>query len=151
MEGFGVRQTLALLTAITLVGCGGMSGPPSTDTTSGALPSLEQRVEFLERYVTFRRAYTDLGFRIAYRNNGGGTAPAPSEWDIRLVASVPVAELAAWVPPGLAATPSADTRWLAGVPGEDRAAGIREWYTGRGKVVGIDRERSVVAYRHWTR
>ena len=108
----------------------------------------ETPVEFLERYVTFRRGYCELGFHIAYYN-GGGWVPSPSEWDIRLVAEVPPAELAAWVPPGLAATPSADTQWLAGIPGEGRAAGIREWYIRPGQVVGIDRERSVVAYRLW--
>jgi hypothetical protein len=112
-----------LLTTLGLVGCGGPSGPASTDTSSDFLPSLERRVEFLERYVTFRRGYRDLGFLIAYQNNGGGMAPGPSEWDVRLVAAVPPAELAAWAPPGLAASPSADTQWLAGVPGEGRAAG----------------------------
>ncbi|HEY1187071.1 MAG TPA: hypothetical protein VGE74_05405 [Gemmata sp.] len=146
-----MRQALVLLTTLALVGCSGTTGPASTDTSSDALPSLERRVEFLERYVTFRRGYTDLGFRVAYQNNGGGLVPGPSEWDIRLVAAVPSAELAAWVPPGVAATPSADTQWLAGVPGAGRAAGIREWYTGPGLVVGIDRERSVVAYRRWAR
>lgn len=143
-----MRRALVLLAAFALVGCGGPTGPASTDTSSDALPSLAARVEFLERYVTFRRGYSDLGFHIVFHNNGG-MVPGPSEWDIRLVAAVPPTELAAWVPPGLAATPSADTHWLAGVPGEGQAAGIREWYTGPGLVVGIDREHSVVAYRRW--
>lgn len=146
-----MRQALVLLTALAVVGCGGPSGPASTDTCSDALPSLERRVEFLERYVTFRRGYSDLGFHIAYQNNGGGLVPSPSEWDIRLVAAVPPTELAEWVPPGLAPSPAADTGWLAGVPGGARAAGITAWYTGPGLVVGIDRERSVVAYRRWAR
>lgn len=147
-----MRQLLALLTMAALAGCSGPTkpGPPSTNTSSDALPSLERRVEFLERYVTFRRGYSDLGFHIAY-NNGGGMVPGPSEWDIRLVAAVPPAELAAWVPPGIVATPSADTQWLTGVPGAEQAAGIGEWYTGLGLIVGIDRERSVVAYRRWAR
>jgi len=146
-----MRRALALLTAIALAGCSGPSGPPSTDTSSDDLPSLERRIEFLDRYVTFRRGYCDLSFHIAYRNNGGGLVPGPSEWDIRLVAAVPAAELAAWVPPDLAPTPSADMQWLVGVPGDGHADGIREWYTSPGLVVGIDRERSVVAYRRWAR
>lgn len=138
-----------LLTAV-LAGCGGSTGPASTDTSSDAVPSLEARIEFLQRYVTFRRGYTDLGFRVVYHNNGG-LVPGPSDWDIRVVAAVPPAELADWVPAGAAATPSADTRWLVGVPGAERATGITEWYVGPGSVVGIDREGSVVAYRRWTR
>lgn len=148
------RSLILLLMMITSTGCGGPTGPtgpPSTDTSSDALPSLERRVEFLERYVTFRRGYNDLGFHIAYHNNGGGMVPGPSEWDIRLVATVPPAELTAWVPSDLAPTPTADTQWLSGVPGEGHAAGIREWYIGPGSAVGIDRERSVVAYRRWAR
>ena len=137
-----MRQALVLLTALAVAGCGGSSGPPTIDTTSDALPSLERRVEFLERYVTFRRGYTDLGFHISYQNNGGGMVPGPSDWDIRLVAAVPPAELASWVPPGLTPTPSADTQWLAGVPGDGRAAGIGEWYNWSG-VGGRHRPRTL--------
>lgn len=140
----------ALLLTAALVGCTGPSGPASTDTSSDSLPSSEQRVEFLQRYVAFRRRYTDLGFHVVYHNNGSGMAPGPSDWDIRLVALVPPEEIAEWAPTGVAAMPSTDTQWLVGVPGAARAAGIREWYRGPGLVVGIDRERSVVAYRRWT-
>ena len=146
-----MRAGLALLLTAALVGCGRPTGPASTDTSSDALPSLEQRVEFLQRYVTFRRGYRDLDFHVRYHNNSGGRVPGPSEWDIRLVATVPPAEIAEWVPTGVTPTPSADTQWLVGVPGAERAAGIREWYTGPGLVVGVDRDHSVVAYRRWTR
>jgi hypothetical protein len=144
-----MRLGFAFLLTAALVGCSGQTRPASTDTSSDSLPSLEARVEFLQRYVTFRRGYNDLSFRVAYQNNGGGMVPGPSEWDIRLVAAVPPAELAEWVPAGVAAIPSTDTQWLVGVPGAERAAGIAEWYTGPGLVVGIDRKQSVVAYRRW--
>src|SRR5262245_61760291 len=146
-----MRVGFAFLLTAALVGCSGQTRPASTDTSSDSLPSLEARVEFLQRYVTFRRGYNDLGFRVLYQNNGGGLVPGPTEWDIRLVAAVPPAELDEWVPAGVVAVPSTDTRWLAGVPGAERAAEIAEWYVGSGLVVGIDRERSVVAYRRWAR
>ena len=146
-----MRFVPAVLMTAVLAGCGGPTGPASTDTSSNALPALEQRVEFLERYVTFRRGYTDLGFHITYRNTGGGMVPGPSERDVRLVAVVPPAELAAWVPAGSVAVSSTDKRWLAGIPDAERASGVREWYEGAGVVVGIDRERSVVAGRYGTR
>jgi hypothetical protein len=146
--GWIARAGSVLLLIGVFAGCDGWTGPASTDTSSDSLPSLEQRVEFLQRYVTYRRGYRDLGFHIVYHNNGS-LPPGPSEWDIELVATVPPAELAAWVPAGVAAKPSVDTQWLADVPGAERAAGIREWYTRSGVVVGIDRKRSVVAYRNW--
>ena len=144
-----MRTGLVLLMTAALFGCGKATGPASTDTSSDSLPSLEKRVEFLQRYVTFRREFSDLGFHIVYKNNSGGMVPGPSDWDIRLVATVPPAEIAQWVPPGVAATPSADTQWLVGVPGAERAAQIEQWYAGARSMVGIDRKRSVVAYRRW--
>lgn len=138
----------ALLTLV-LAGCGGQTEPTSTDMTSDALPTLAERVEFLQRYVTFRRGYSELGFRIHYRNNGGGLIPGPSEWDIRLVAKVPSSELGGWVPADVEPASATDAGWLADVPDGARAAGISEWYTGPGMVVGVDRSRSIVAYRRW--
>ena len=139
------RRVFMLLTAL-LAGCSGSTGPATTETASDKLPSLEKRVEFLERYVKFRRHYTDLGFHIKFQNNGGGLVPGPSDWDIRLVAVVPAAELAEWIPPGVTAKSSADVGWLNRVPGAERATGVQEWYEEGGKLVGIDREHSVVAY-----
>jgi hypothetical protein len=78
-----MRQGLAVLTTIALAGCGGPSGPPSTDTSSDALPSLERRVEFLERYPRRRAGSRDQGMvhwsgvcgRHRPRALGGGVSP----------------------------------------------------------------------------
>lgn len=143
-----MRAAGVVLLVLLAAGCGGRSGPATTDTSSATFPTLAERVEFLERYVTFRRNYRELDFHVAYRN-GGGPAPGPSEWDIRVVAVAPPGELASWVPAGVTAVADADRDWLAVVPGAERAAGITEWYVGPGSVVGIDRAKSVVAYRRW--
>ncbi len=139
-----MKVFVVLLIFIGLTGCGGHS---KIDTTSNAFPSLEERVQFLERYVTFRRGYTDLTFHIQFWNNSGNGVPAPSDWDIRLVATVPTQELADWIPAGVNATVNPDVEWLTSVPGAEHAAGITEWYIDGGKVVGIDRKNTVVAYR----
>jgi hypothetical protein len=145
-----MRVGAALFLMIAVAGCGGPSGPASTDTSSASLPTLAERVDFLQRYVTFRRDYRELDFRVVYHNNGGGLVPGPSDWDIRVVAVVPPAELASWVPAGATAMATADVTWLADVPGAERAAGITEWYVEPGSVVGVDRAASAVAYRRWT-
>ena len=124
------------------------SAPASTDTKSDALPTLKERIAFLERYVTFRRDYSDVGFHVVYRN-GGWFPPSPSEWDVRVVATVPPKKLTDWIPSGVKKTPTVDKDWLDGVPGAEKASGIHEWYAEPGRLVGIDREKSIVAYRTW--
>ena len=142
-----MRVAVTCVLLVVTTGCGAMSGPATTDTSSASLPALAERVEFLQQYVTFRRDYRELDFRIRYANNGGGV-PGPSDWDIRVVAVVPPEQLEAWVPAGVKPQPATDVSWLADVSGADRATGIREWYVeGRGRVVGVDRAKSVVAYR----
>jgi hypothetical protein len=147
---YEMRAVLVVLMVSTLAGCGGSRGPASTDTSSASFATVAERVEFLQRYVTFRRGYRELDFHIVYRNGGGGAVPGPSEWDVSIVAVVPHGELASWVRAGVTALASADRAWLAVVPGGERAARITEWYVGPGSVVGIDRVGSVVAYRRWS-
>ncbi|MBS0265093.1 MAG: hypothetical protein JSS02_24390 [Planctomycetes bacterium] len=144
--GAGRRSRFLWLLLLVCAGCSGLKGPATTDTSSDTLPGLEKRVEFLERYVEFRRTYTDLGFQIKYQNNSGGLVPGPTEWDIRLVAVVPAAELAEWIPPEVTAESAADVSWLSGVPGAERAKEIEEWYVNGGRLVGVDRKHSVVAF-----
>jgi hypothetical protein len=144
-----MRTAVVTLLVALLAGCGGSGGPATTRTSSASLPTLAERVEFLQRYVTFRRSYRELGFQIVYFNGGGDWVPGPSEWDIRLMAVVPPEELASWVPAGATAVSAADRAWLDVVPGAEQAAGITEWYSGPGSVVGIDRAKSIVAYRRY--
>lgn len=140
--------SFVLLILVACSGCSTRTGPASTETSSASLPTHAERVTFLERYVTFRRRYTDLGFRIAYRNNSEGWVPGPSDWDIRLVAVVPTEQLAEWIPPGQTASPTVDTQWLVDIPDGERAATITEWYRHGGITIGIDRDKSLVAYRN---
>ncbi len=140
------RRSLILL--LLLAGCGSR-GLASTRTSSSTLPTLGARVDFLERYVTFRRNYESLDFRVDFFNGGGGLSPSPSEWDIRLVARVPASELQAWVPSGVPPVATADRAWLDAVPTSAELGGISEWYVEKRRVVGIDRKQALVVYRSW--
>jgi len=147
-----LRQLECFLLVLVLIsGCGeDRSGPPSTDTDSSAFASLSEKVDFLNQYVAFRRTYESLDFDISYHNNGGGMVPGPSEWDIRLVATVPADELNEWIPADVEPMGEAeDSRWLDSVPTSLDLSGINEWYHDHRRIVGIDRERRIVAYYTW--
>jgi hypothetical protein len=143
-------RTLLLTLSLLLPSCGQSrpAGPPTTNTTSTALPTLAQRTTFLNQYVTFRRGYQTLDFNIAFLNNNGGTPPGPTEYDIRLIATVPESELQSWIPSGVTASPTPpDTSWLKTVPTTLNLSGVTEWYITPGKGIGLDRANKIVVYR----
>jgi hypothetical protein len=142
-----IVQCILILVLVLLVACT-PNGPASTHTNSSGFSTINQRAAFLEKYVTFRRTYESLDFDVAYYENSGGMVPGPSEWDIRLVATVPASELESWIPQG--AQPSTKAHeWLRSVPTTLELTGIDEWYGDKGRSVGIDRDRRIVAYRNW--
>jgi hypothetical protein len=153
-----VRQVIfsLLVLSLLLISCRQSSepqssGPATTTTSSDAIASLDQRIDFLQKYVTFRRQYQEVAFHIEYHNNGTGLIPGPSDWDVRIVAVVPPEELELWVSTDVKAIPTTDVSWLATVPeGAMRTANITEWYVEPGRIIGVDRKRSIVAYRSWS-
>jgi hypothetical protein len=138
---------IVVLTLALLIGGCKPSGPATTKTNSSVFGSVDERAKFLHGYVTFRRTYESLDFDIFYQNNGGGMAPGPSDWDIRLVATVPASEVQDWVPPGVSASTAPNTGWLQSVPTTLDLSGVSEWYVDGKRVVGIDRAKRIVVYR----
>lgn len=122
------------------------NGPPSTQTDSSEFATVAERVAFLDQYVSFRRTYETLDFDIAYHNNRAGV-PGPSDWDVRLVATVPASDLNDWVPDGVVPADTADAAWLRAVPTALDTSGLDEWYVDGGRTIGLDRHRRIVAYR----
>ena len=137
-------RLLALNVLLCLTGCA-PSGPPSTRTNSTEFDSLDAKVKFLNRYVKFRRTYETLDFDITF-HNGGGFSPSPSEWDLRLVATVPATELDGWIPEG-ANKVEPQTNWLTSVPTNFDLPVLDEWYAKGGHTVGMSRTRRIVAVR----
>ena len=125
------------------------SGPPTATENSTARAGLAERIQFVENYVAFRRTYQALDYDVAYHNNDNGRVPGPSDWDIRLVAQVPAAELNEWIPSDVEPVEQTPPDWLSTVPGPLGREGIDEWYFDQGREIGIDRENSIVAYRNF--
>ena len=141
-------NSLPLILPLLLVSLGcGRSGPPSIDTTSEQVATLPEKIKQVETYVRFRRKYEKLDYRLMYKNNSGGFVPAPSEWDVRLVAIVPGEQLQDWSE-GLESVDSAEQDWLKEVPTKIDYSGVSKWFRKGGVTVGIDEERRVVVYRN---
>ncbi len=141
----------AIFMSCTLVSCmpRSPSGPPSVEETSVKRPDLKDRVKFIEQYVKFRRSYKKLEYSVTYHNNGDGSVPGPSDWDIRLLAVIPPSEVKDWIPAKAAVTKKFPT-WLREWSGSIRTTGMTEWYKAGGLEVGVDRATSTVAYRNTT-
>lgn len=119
----------------------------TTDADSSGFPSLAEKQAFLERYVAFRRSYDDLEFRIEFRDGGDGRMAGPSEWNIRVFAVVPTAEIESWTV-GLAPAARPDLAWVAEIPGGPADLDAFAWFEDGGRVVGIDRGGRRVLYRN---
>jgi len=155
---YAIVAGMLLVCLLPMAGCANLgakpTGPATTDTTSAAYSTLQERIEFLQRYVSFRRNYESLDFAIRFRNGGDGGLPSPSEWDIRLVAVVPESEIAAWIPAGATASKEKpDVDWLKTVPTSLDLSGVDEWYVDARYVdnqqtVAVDRARRIVVYRN---
>lgn len=132
------------------VGCT-PTGSSSTNTTSDAFQTLAAKVEFLERYVTFRRSYESLDFHIRFEVSGVVSVPGPSDYDVRLCAQVPVEQLDLWIPSGIKPSSNVpDLEWLTSVPGNHDVSGISEWFVDHRKIIGLDRKRNIVVYHAWS-
>jgi len=132
-----------------LCACENSGGPPTTTTSSRQFKTLAEKIAFLEHYVRFRRTYFALDFNITFHNNGQGRVPGPSDWDIRLIARIPKAQMVLWTK-DLHAIASAPTDWLDALPAGISHSGITDWYQNSGRWVGINRVHGVVVYRNTT-
>lgn len=126
------------------------SGPQSISETSAARPTLQDRINFIEQYVTFKRNYLKLEYEVQYHNNSGGIVPGPSDWDIRILAVVPPSEIAAWLPPNQSRISKQPPAWLTVMPNTIPIAKVTEWYATGHTEVGVDRNTSTIAYRNST-
>ncbi|MEO0869948.1 MAG: hypothetical protein AAFY17_16230 [Cyanobacteria bacterium J06642_11] len=141
---------LLLIASVLLWGCTTSSGPTSVKETSAARPELSDRIDFIEQYVTFDRSYNQLEYDITFQNNGGGLVPGPSDWDIKLLATVPENELAEWIPENATRVDDDPPEWVNAMAESVSVVGITEWYRAGGLEIGIDRSTSTIAYRNTT-
>ncbi|MEM8778675.1 MAG: hypothetical protein AAGF26_07365 [Cyanobacteria bacterium P01_G01_bin.49] len=159
-NSFGARSESmqifhSLLLVILLTGCfpsfsNTQSRPKTVSETSSNRSKLQDRITFIEQYVTFTRTYLKLEYSVVYHNNSVGVVPGPSDWDIRILAVVPASKIDQWIPTGALRTDQEQPKWLTTIPGSLSTNKITEWYIKGNSVIGIDRKTSTVAYRNST-
>ena len=140
------RLVALMLFMVAMAGYG-QSGPETTSTRSDEFETLAEKVEFLERYVTFDRTYHSLDYVIDYFDGGRGMLPAPSEWDIRIVAVVPKDELGQWSSELHTSEPF-DIGWVESVGVTINHFELERWYCKGDIEVAVDEDNSTVIYRN---
>lgn len=69
----------------------------TTNTRSESLPTPEERVAFLGRYLRFRSAVRDAAFDINYHDNSTGLLPGPSDWTMWAGLLLPTGAISSWL------------------------------------------------------
>lgn len=136
-------------------------------TTSASAPTVEARADWMRRQGLPSATLAPVGGQPA------DSTVVYSRWwrrpffafgrtrALHLVARVPPDSLDLWhrpaqesvgpgavlVTPGLERTRSPETDWLGTLPPGPPTSGVTEWYGTRHRMVGLDRERGIVAYR----
>ncbi len=135
---------IALFTAVA--GCS-QSGPPSTHTLSSSFKTLAERKAFFKQYVKVACDYQTLDFDIQYQNNSRGMVPAPSEWDMRFVATIPVSQIDRWLNGFESVEQPPELDWLETLPTDVDLMSVSQWYVNVNNVIGVDHDKGIVVGR----
>ena len=136
---------IALMITLNLVSC---DKGQTTHTASTTFSTIAEKQEFLERYVIFRRSYEDLHFQLSFIDGDSGMVPGPTEWNIRLAATIPADEIDQWTE-GLDATKLPDLDWVPEIPSAPTDLSDYKWYQDATRTVGVNRvNRNVLYWNH---
>lgn len=123
----------------------------TTDTRSAQFSNGPEKLAFLARYLKRSPGLLDAEYAIWYQDNGHGSVPGPSDYDIRIIARVVPDSLDAWTK-GLTQEPwtGTDRAWkdLMADTVEWRITSTAQLYRGPAKVFLIHRDEGVVLARY---
>ena len=137
-----MRQRLSLLFLLFMfVACNQVS--LTTQTHSSRFNSKQEKIEFLQKYLRIPSTYTELEYDINYQDNSTGLVPGPSDWDIKLKATIPKADLQHWIKGcTMIAPPKID--W----PTLPFQVSDYEWYAKTGVLLGVKADKNEIIYQN---
>lgn len=122
-----------------------IGGSLTTDTRSRDLPSQEERIRFLRRYLRFRTQVIDCEFHIVYHDNGF----APSDWAIFAAVRVAPADIPSWLQDAAPASGDSALDYRALVPARWNVKSVPEFLSrGTTDLVVFGPEGVVVIFGH---
>lgn len=69
----------------------------TTDTLSSQFATQEEKIAFLERYLTLPTNIEAAEYHIIYHDNSTGRVPGPSDWDMRVIVKVAPQDIPLWL------------------------------------------------------
>lgn len=100
MRSSAIRAISAVSVAIALASCQWLARDDeslTTDTYSSAFQTLQDKQDFIYRYISSELKFEDIKFHVWYVDNSGGWIPGPSDYRIEVLARVEPAHLERWL------------------------------------------------------
>ena len=121
-----------------------------TTTKDIRFDTLDEKIDHLNRYVPMDISKVKaLSFDIVHHDNSQGFIPAPSDWDIRFIAVV--TEIEPWLIGMKQVHDLPPQKWLSSIPWKGADYQMTHWYSNENhQIIGLDRGKNIIAYRHTT-
>lgn len=90
------KKIVLILTMMTIISCSS-DVSLTTNTHSASFQTIEEKIDFLKKYIKIESSYSTLDYHIIFHDNSGGLVPGPSDWNIMIKATIKLLEISSWV------------------------------------------------------
>lgn len=90
------KRLLFIVTMMTILSCSSELSL-TTNTHSSSFQKIEEKIDFLNKYINIESSYAELDYHIIYHDNSAGLVPGPSDWNIMIKATIKPLDIQNWV------------------------------------------------------
>jgi len=118
----------------------------TTRTHSSSFKSNNEKIDFLNKYIHIKSTYSKLEYDIVYYDNSTGMVAGPSDWDIKLKATIDKSDIKNWIK-GCTKIDNPKLDWSTiNVQTTDY-----QWYSNTGLItIGVNTDLNEIIYQHKT-